>query len=128
MAWTSIIENVQLDDVRADRKTRKSVEMYGISQKAIYFRGEYLPISEIERVCVFPSVYRPHHSNGRGLPVFKLRIDYGQEKPLVLIFEKERNANRAAVLIYGRNRNVRIEQYINPLTGGTTKDIPPYLW
>ena len=126
--WKSILADVTIDDVKSDRKDSKRVEMYYISQNAIYFQGKYLPLSEIKSVCVFPSVYRPHHSSGKGLPAFKLKIDYNRDKPLVLLFERERNANRAAVLINGRNPRVRIDRWVNPLTGGYTKEVPPGFW
>ncbi len=38
-------------------------------------------------------------SCGKGIPVFKIRLDYGGEKPLVLMIEKEANAERMISLI-----------------------------
>ena len=33
---------------------------------------------------------------GRGIPVKKLKIEYGAEKPLILMVEKDKNAQRLA--------------------------------
>ncbi|MCR5301779.1 MAG: hypothetical protein K6E49_05010 [Lachnospiraceae bacterium] len=92
MAWNSITENV-IEDVKTDRKSAKGIEKYMISKKAIYFEGKYLPISQIRSVSIHDSTYYPHCCCGRGIPVKKLKIEYGAEKPLILMFESEKNAN-----------------------------------
>ena len=98
MAWNSITEN-EIADVKADKKTAKSVEKYMISKKAIYFEGKYLPISQIQSVSIHDSTYNPHCCCGRGIPVKKLKIEYGADKPLLLMLESEKNANRLYDLI-----------------------------
>ena len=98
MGWYSITEN-EIADVKADKKTAKGVEKYMVSKKAVYFEGKYLPISQIQSVSIHDSVYNPHCCCGRGIPVKKLKIEYGAEKPLLLMLEKEANARKLAEMI-----------------------------
>ncbi len=98
MAWQSITENV-IDDVKADRKSAKSVEKYMISRKALYYEGRYLPLSQITSVSVHDSTYNPHCCCGRGIPVKKIKIEYGKEKPLILMLEKSENAQKIVEMI-----------------------------
>ena len=98
MGWYSITEN-EIADVKADKKTAKGVEKYMVSKKAVYFEGKYLPISQIQSVSIHDSVYNPHCCCGRGIPVKKLKIEYGADKPLLLMLEKEANARKLAEMI-----------------------------
>ena len=98
MAWKSITEN-EIEDVRADKKNAKSVEKYMISEKALYFEGKYLPISQIQSVSIHDSTYNPHCCCGRGIPVKKLKIEYGADKPLILMLEKGENAQKMMEMI-----------------------------
>ncbi|MBR4573570.1 MAG: hypothetical protein IKO16_01555 [Lachnospiraceae bacterium] len=98
MAWQSITDN-SIEDIRADKKSAKSVEKYMVSKKALYFEGKYLPISEITSVSMHDSTYNPHCCCGRGFPVKKLKIEYGTDKPLILMLEKAENAQKMMRLI-----------------------------
>ena len=99
MAWESITYGKELADVKTDRKSAKGVEKYMISQKALHFDGKYLPIELIEAVTIHDSVYNPHCCCGRGIPVKKLKIEYGADKPLILMVEKDKNAHLLADMI-----------------------------
>lgn len=98
MGWTSITEK-EIEDVKSDKKTAKRVEKYMISENAIYFEGRYLPISQVRSVSIHDSTYNPNCCCGRGIPVKKLKIEYGAEKPLLLMLEKEINAKKMADMI-----------------------------
>ncbi len=98
MGWQSITEN-EIEDVKADKKTAKRVEKYMISENAIYFEGKYLPISQIQSVSIHDSTYNPHCCCGRGIPVKKVKIEYGEEKPLILMLEKDDNAQKIKKLL-----------------------------
>ncbi len=98
MGWNSITQT-EIDDIKADRKSAQRVEKYMVSQKAVYFEGRYLPISDINAVSIHDSTYNPHCCCGRGIPVKKIKIEYGEEKPLILMLEKGDNANKMAELI-----------------------------
>ena len=98
MAWESITES-RIEDVKADKKAAKRVEKYMISENAIYFEGKYLPISQIQSVSIHDSIYNLHCCCGRGIPVKKIKIEYGAENPLILMLEKETNAKKMADMI-----------------------------
>ena len=98
MAWQSITEK-EIADVKADKKSARRIEKYMVSENAVYFEGKYLPISDIAAVSIHDSTYNPHCCCGRGIPVKKLKIEYGAEKPLLLMLEKDGNAKKMAELI-----------------------------
>ncbi len=98
MGWNSITQT-EIDDIKTDRKSAQRVEKYMVSQKAVYFEGRYLPISDINAVSIHDSTYNPHCCCGRGIPVKKIKIEYGEEKPLILMLEKGDNAKKMAELI-----------------------------
>ena len=99
MGWQCMIEGYELENVRMDRKKVTNIEKYGISEQAIYFDGKYLPVSVIRNVVVKPSFYFPNHCCGKGIPVFKLGIDYGGEKPVVLMMENEKNVEKVLYML-----------------------------
>ena len=114
MAWECVKNGYELADVRKDRWKSKHVEKYSVSGQAVYFEGKYLPVSLIKTVRCQPSLYNPGGCCGRGIPVFKVRIDYGEEAPLVLMVEKEANAEKMAELICAANPAVKREEYVDP--------------
>ena len=114
MAWICADPDCALEDVRRDRRSAKFIEKYGFSEKAVYFDGKYLPISLIRSVRIQPSVYYPGHCCGKGIPVFKIRLDYGKEKPAVLMMERESNAEKAVSMICLTNPAAVVEEYHAP--------------
>ena len=117
MAWKSLVDGLEIEDVRGDRRRSESIEKYNVSSRAVYFEGKYLPVSRIQSLCIHPSVYRPRSCCGRGVPVFKVKIEHGEEKPLILMLEREKNANRMVEAIIAANPGVRMEEYVDPSTG-----------
>lgn len=111
MAWNCIIEGKELADVRADRKEAESIEKYKVSKNAVYFEGQYLPLAAITALRVQPSLYYPQCCCGRGVPVFKLRLDCGMEKPLILMVERAKSAERLKETICAGNPAVVVEEY-----------------
>ena len=91
--WKCIVPGYEIEDVKLDRKDSVRIEQYRVSKNAVYFNGQYLPLSCIKDVAVFESSYTPGMSCGKGIPVFKIRIEYGAEKPLVLMVEKKKNVD-----------------------------------
>ena len=114
MAWKCIVEGKELADVRADRKGSQSIEKYNVSANAVYFEGQYLPLSLVTSLRVQPSMYRPQACCGRGVPVFKIKLDYGAEKPLILMVEREKNTEKLAAAICAGNPAVVVEEYVDP--------------
>lgn len=103
MGWKCIIAGGELEDIRQDRKASVRIEQYAVSERAVYFQRSYLPLKNVKAVRMQPSVYRPNHCCGIGIPVTKVRIDYGGEKPLVLMLEKEENAEKLCAEICADN-------------------------
>lgn len=99
MAWECIIPGKEIEDVRADKKGAKRVEQYLVSDNALYFEGKYLPLYLVESVSIYDSTYNPHCCCGRGIPVKKLKIEYGVDKPLILMVEKDKNAQKLKDMI-----------------------------
>ena len=91
--WKCIVPGYEIEDVKQDRKDSVRIEQYRVSKNAVYFNGQYLPLSCIKDVAVLESSYTPGMSCGKGIPVFKIRIEYGAEKPLVLMVEKKKNVD-----------------------------------
>ena len=104
MAWVSIIPEKAIEDVKKDKKGAKRVEQYLVSENALYFEGKYLPLNLIESVSIHDSVYNPHCCCGRGIPVKKLKIEYGSDKPLILMVEKDKNAQKLADMLMSTQR------------------------
>lgn len=99
MKWECIIPEKAIEDVKEDKKRAKRVEKYLVSEKALYFEGKYLPLDAVGSVSIHDSTYNPRCCCGRGIPVKKLKIEYGEEKPLILMVEKDKNAQNLAELI-----------------------------
>ncbi len=114
MAWNCIAAGNELADVRADRREAESIEKYKVSKNAVYFEGQYLPLSLITGLRVQPSLYYPQCCCGRGVPVFKVRLDYGAEKPLILMVEREKSAQRLREMICAGNGAITVEEYVDP--------------
>ena len=114
MAWNCIVEGKELADVRADRKDSESIEKYRISKNAVYFEGQYLPTALVTALRAQPSLYYPQCCCGRGVPVFKIRLDYGAEKPLILMVEKEKSVEKIVAAIREANPAVTVEEYVDP--------------
>ena len=55
------------------------------------------------------------------MPVFKLRLDYGADKPLILMVEKEKSAQLLTQAICAGNPAVVVEEYRNPNEGDAEK-------
>ena len=100
MAWKCIVEGKELADVRADRKDSESILVTALRAQ--------------------PSLYYPQCCCGRGVPVFKIRLDYGAEKPLILMVEKEKSAEKIVAAIRAANPAVTVEEYVDPNGGEKT--------
>ena len=121
MAWRSLIPALTIGNTKEDLKEAERVEQYRISKKAVYLQSEYLPISEIKECCIQPSTLRVKGCCGRGVPIYKVRVDYGAERPAVLAIESEKKAKRAVELIRAQNPAVIEREYVSP-TGGDPND------
>ena len=107
MSWECIIPGKEIEDVKADKKGAKRVEQYLVSGNALYFEGKYLPLNTVQSVSIHDSTYNPHCCCGRGIPVKKLKIEYGADKPLILMVEKDKNAQKLADMIMTQYRKFK---------------------
>ena len=110
MAWSSMVPGTEIENLKEDRKASTGIEQYKVSAKAIYVKGEYLPMSAISAVKMQPSMYSPSCACGKGIPVFKIRVDYGTDKPMILMIEKEKNAEKMLALISEARPDIKIER------------------
>ena len=108
MAWKSMIPGCDIEDIKADRRRAKSIEQYKVSESALYVKSEYIPISQITGVHIQHSFYTPSCSCGKGIPVFKIRLDCGTDKPVVLMLEKEKNVEKMISMISGEGERIMI--------------------
>jgi len=128
LEWKCIVPGKEIENVKQDRKHSRRIERYDVSENAIYFQGKYLPVAQIKSVRSQPSTYRPHGCCGIGIPVFKIRIDYGAEKPVVLTIEREEKVNEFLNVVCKSNPDIAMEFYLNPRTGLKPEKISPPLY
>ena len=110
MGWNTLVPGNDIENLKEDRKASKGIEQYRVSAKAIYTKGEYLPMSAITDVRIQRSTYTPSCACGKGIPVFKIRVDYGADKPMVMMIEKEKNAERMISMISQACPDIRIDR------------------
>ena len=128
LKWKCIVPGKEIENVKQDRKKSKRIERYEVSENAIYFEGRYLPVSQIKSVRSQPSAYRPHGCCGIGIPVFKIRVDYGAEKPVVLTVEREEKVEELLNMVCTSNPDITMEYYLSPHTGLKPEKISPPLY
>ena len=127
--WKCVAEGNEIEDVPKDRKRSVMIEGYDFSEKAVYFEGRYLPFSQIKSVRSQPSAIRIRGGGcGIGLPVFKIRLDYGAENPVVLVVEDKDNVDEIINRICMGNRDTTLEYYVDPHTGLRPEKISPPLY
>lgn len=127
--WKCVVEGSELEDVKKDREKSVLIEGYDLSENAIYFEGRYLPFSQIKSVRSQPSVIRIRGGGcGIGLPVFKIRLDYGVKNPVVLVVEDKNNVDEIIRRICVGNRDTTLEYYVDPHTGLRPEKISPPLY
>ncbi len=105
-----MIPGCEIDNIREDRRNAAGIEQYRVSKQAVYMKGEYLPVASIKSLSLLPSLYTPNCCCGKGIPVFKIRVDYGAQKPAVMMLEKEKNAERIIAEICRGNEMVQVER------------------
>ena len=126
--WKCVAEGSEIENVRQDRKSAVMIEGYDISEKAVYFNGRYLPLLQIKSVRSQPSTIRIKGGGCIGIPVFKIRLDYGTAKPVVLVVEEKDNAERIIQMICAGNHDTTVEYYVDPHTGLRPEKISPPLY
>ena len=127
--WECVVEGSEIEDVKTDREGSVITEGYDFSEKAVYFEGRYLPFSQIKSIRSQPSAIRIRGGGcGIGLPVFKIRLDYGVKNPVVLVVENKDNVDEIINRICMGNRDTTLEYYVDPHTGLRPEKISPPLY
>ena len=127
--WECVVEGSEIEDVKTDREGSVIIEGYDFSEKAVYFEGRYLPFSQIKSVRSQPSAIRIRGGGcGIGLPVFKIRLDYGAQRPVVLTVEEKESADKIIKMVCAGNRDTTLEYYVDPHTGLRPEKISPPLY
>ena len=127
MNWKPVDPNKTLSDPRSDVRKALTIEQCRISDHAVYFyERQYLPLSAITKARVQPSVIRPNHSCGIGLPITFLLLFYGEEKPVSLQMSKKENAEKALSLVLAGNPDIVVEEYMNPNKAGKPCSTKPF--
>ena len=127
--WECVVKGSEIEDVKQDRQHTVMIEGYDFSEKAVYFEGRYLPFSQIKSVRSQPSSIRIRGGGcGIGLPVFKIRLNYGAQRPVVLTVEEKESADKIINLICAGNRDTTLEYYVDPHTGLRPEKISPPLY
>jgi len=127
--WKCVVGGSEIDDVQKDRESSVMIEGYDISKKAVYFEGRYLPFSQIKSVRCQPSAIRFRGGGcGIGIPVFKIRLNCGTEKPVVLTVEEKDNVDKIIDMICAGNLDTTLEYYVDPHTGLRPEKISPPLY
>jgi len=112
MAWRPYLEGHTVSDPKADAKDGVRIEQYKISREAVYFpKEQYLLISDIKRTWIQESRLSVVGSCGRGIPVFVVRLDHGDEKKVNLMVEKQENAERMVRLLTEINPSIKVEEW-----------------
>ncbi|MBO5503523.1 MAG: hypothetical protein J5969_03495 [Lachnospiraceae bacterium] len=112
MTWTAYLPGRTVADPRSDIKSGTRIEQYKISDQAVYFpRKKYLLLSDIRRTWIQDSTMNLVGTCGKGLPVFVVRLDHGDEKKVNLMLEKKEHAEEMIRLICEKNPSVVVEQW-----------------
>lgn len=110
MGWKSLIADVAAFDPKTDIKSAEKVEQYRVSKLAVYLPGnEYIPLECVSKIRVRESMMTTKGCCGLSIPVFKVILDYGAERPKGLMCEKEVNAGKLAGLIQKARPDLTIE-------------------
>ena len=112
MAWRPYLEGRVVPDPKMDAKNGRRIEQYKISRDAVYFpKEQYLLISDIRRTWIQNSQLNITGCCGKGLPVFVVRLDCGDEKKVNLMVEKKENAEELIRLLCEVNPAIKIENW-----------------
>ena len=112
MAWAPYLEGRIVADPKQDLKNGVRIEQYRISCEAVYFpKKQYLLISDIKRTWIQPSRLSVVGSCGRGIPVFVVRLDHGDEKKVNLMVEMQENAEKMVRLLTEINPSIKVEEW-----------------
>ena len=117
-ALKSLSQNVALEHAESDYKTAKRAEQFRVSREAIYFPAfpgtQYLPFEALEFVKVRDTALSVKGTCGKQLPMTCLRLSYDGEFYKDLMFEKQKNVDKALEVIAAARPDLSINRDITP--------------
>lgn len=107
MAYKSLVEGLEIEDPKTDRKNSISIDRYNVGAKAIYIdhfpNDFYIPYAAISKVWYQSSQYNTIGCCGKGIPVFVVCVMYNDGVDLCKIqkymLEKSADAEKMVELI-----------------------------
>ena len=101
MAYRSICEGTRVENPGEDCRNAARFGTFRIGRRAVYFPsfpagGKYLAYQDITKILLKPSSLHPKGCCGGGVPIFVLRLEYGQGGGKNLVLDNEKQASRAA--------------------------------
>ena len=115
MAMESLYPEIDIPDIKEDKKSAAKVEQYRISKKAVYLpKNQYLPLSAVEKMQIRHSMMNTKGCCGLSFPVHNVILFVKDKDPVKLMCEKERNALAITEMISTSNPDIILEEYIPP--------------
>lgn len=107
MKWKAITGSIPEAALQEDRKTAVKAANARLGREAFYFPlfptgARYLPLSALTRAWVQESAISPSGCCGGRVPVYLLRLQYGENQYENLTFDQERDAVRTLSLLKER--------------------------
>ena len=101
MAYRSLIGGTRVEDPGTDCRTAARFGTFRIGSRAVYFPafpvgGRYLAYPDISKILLKPSALHPKGCCGGGIPVYVLRLEYGDGQGKNLVLDSRKLAERAA--------------------------------
>ena len=107
-----------LENVKEDYRTAKRVEQFRFSEQAVYFPGfpgdQQLPYTALHQVLSKNTAISVKGTGGKQLPMVRLRLYYDEEFYKDLMFEKQKNVDKALEVIAAARPDLSINRDITP--------------
>ncbi|MCR5175129.1 MAG: hypothetical protein K6C09_10955 [Oscillospiraceae bacterium] len=101
MAYRSLCKGTRVENPREDCRSAARFGTFRIGSQAVYFPafpagGQYLAYPDLTKILLKPSSLHPKGCCGGGIPVFVLRLEYGENEGKNLVLDNARQAERVA--------------------------------
>ena len=101
MAFRSLVQGTTMENPREDYRNAVRFGTFRIGSRAVYFPsfpagGKFLAYPDITKILLKPSSLHPKGCCGGGIPVYVLRLQYGDGQGRNLVLDSRKLAERAA--------------------------------
>ena len=114
----SLSQRDTLENVKEDYRTAKRFEQFRFSEQAVYFPAfpgdQYLPYTALRHVLSKNTAISVKGTCGKQLPMVRLRLYYDEEFYKDLMFEKQKNVDKALEVIAAARPELSIDRDITP--------------